>query len=128
MDREEGYAVVTSPDEFGRPRKFKGYYKAGLRCGQGVLEIYAPDNQPLRFEGAWLNDRLNGPGRMIHPTHILSGVFVNSFLEGQGTMEDRNTGVTYTVFFQNGNILSGYPVMKNGLMITGMGPAVVTGW
>lgn len=107
MGAEEGYATITRGDYaiYGGLKRYVGYMSNNQRHGYGKQWVTAPDGLEACLEGQWYNGLLNGPGIQIHPTQCLSGTFVNGKLEGSGTCRNPQTGLTYSVVFQQGVIV-----------------------
>lgn len=104
---EEGYATITSVDYAinGGSKKYVGYMKNNQRHGYGTQWVTGLDGVVAEFQGQWYNGLLNGSGSQRHPTQCFSGTFVNGKLEGPGIYNNPQTGVSYSVVFQQGIIV-----------------------
>jgi hypothetical protein len=108
-DKEEGYATITCPGVFGGQRQYVGTMSNNQRHGQGILWETKPGGETTMYEGLWVNDQLNGPGKFsvtdYKSTCICEGVFVNGRLEGVGTYSNSPFGPKYNATFQGGNVI-----------------------
>jgi len=111
-DREEGYATITMPGNFGGQRQYIGYMSNNQRQGQGQQWETAVTGQVTVFEGMWSSDQLNGQGKYtisgIGFGQCYEGSFVNGKLEGLGTYTDTISGAKYKGLFQGGNVIQWY--------------------
>jgi len=111
MGREEGFCTITCPSFNGSGvRQYVGYRSGGVRHGQGQLIESMTTGETTIFDGVWVNDQLNGPGRFTisqpgAPTHVYEGNFVTGRLEGWGTYMNLTLNVRYNVLFQGGNVI-----------------------
>jgi len=107
MGVEDGFAVITKRDYAinGGTKRYEGEVRNGKRHGRGKLWVTQLDGQTAWFEGTWSYDLLNGYGKQISTNgRCFDGIFVNGFLEGQGTCQAED-GKTYTVIFSKGVVI-----------------------
>lgn len=113
-----GFGILTKPDY-----KYEGNFREGRRHGQfsefdyardkfvkgefrddvltGDVEVYKLSTNDLMYAGGVVNGKRNGNGELFAEEYHYKGEFVDDQLHGQGVLEDKNSGITYTGEFVN---------------------------
>jgi len=60
---------------------YEGDWKDNKRHGKGIYQCSATK---LKYDGHWINGKLNGPGNMVLPSHVYLGSFYENVPYGPG--------------------------------------------
>jgi hypothetical protein len=108
-DEEEGYATIICPVAHGGQRCYVGDVRKGKRHGQGRQSETSASGCVTQFEGQWVDDQLQGPGKYTktecNTTTCCEGTFINGRLEGWGTYSSSSYGSKKSAFFQGGLVV-----------------------
>jgi hypothetical protein len=76
-----------------------GEWLVGTMIKQG-RGIYAYKNKNI-YEGHWINNKINGMGRMISKNYVYQGHWINGKATGKGVLIDTKTKTKYKGTFSN---------------------------
>lgn len=108
-DQEDGQATIICPAPNGGQRQYVGNVKNNQRHGYGRQWETSASGKVTQFEGQWMYDQLNGPGKYTETecsqTSCCEGNFVNGRLEGWGWYWTAPYGTKRKVVFQGGLVV-----------------------
>ncbi|CAG2065155.1 unnamed protein product, partial [Timema podura] len=76
-DMRHGYGAYHYPNG----DVYEGSWRKNLRHGLGN---YTYQSSGTKFMGSWVNERMEGPGQLIHPEHRYHGTWGKNLPEGPG--------------------------------------------